>query len=49
MIKRLSIILLMTLVSTQTYAACYHNGKSYNTGDVVGGYVCTASGAWIRK
>lgn len=37
------------LMLTQTVVAkCQLNGQTYQSGDVVAGFVCTESGRWIK-
>jgi len=43
------VALFFMIYSANALAVCYHNGIAYNTGVVVGGYVCSADGAWRRR
>lgn len=48
-IIRAYVIICFSFISSVSIADCYHNGKAYKTGDIVGGYVCTADGIWIKN
>jgi len=41
-------LLSIFLFSQVVFADCKLNGKVYKTGEKVAGYVCTASGRWLK-
>ena len=44
------ILLAVLFFSVNTaFADCDFGGVSYKTGAVVGGFVCTASGRWVKN
>jgi len=45
---RVLIFLGLFIYSSMVFSVCYHNGVQYQTGAVVGQYICTASGSWQR-
>ncbi len=42
------ILLVISLVSTSSYADCISDGKKYKQGDRVGPFVCE-NGRWVRR
>ncbi len=42
------IFLLLLSFSTLANSVCFHNGIAYQTGAIVGQYVCTVNGSWQR-
>ena len=54
MITRLLLTIIFTVglllaTSNLAVAVCWYNGETYQTGDVVGDYVCTEDGQWVLK
>lgn len=51
--KSLQVLLLIIILFAGTisvaYATCNKDGKAYPTGTVIGGFVCTANGTWVKK
>ena len=42
------VIALFTGIAPLAYADCVSNGKSYPPGTVIGGFICTPDGRWVR-
>jgi hypothetical protein len=36
-------------ISTAAFAVCVRDGKTYQTGDQVGPYICLPNGKWQKK
>jgi hypothetical protein len=44
----LTLFLIVGTISA-AYADCIYNGQSYPTGTILGPYVCSADGTWVRR
>jgi len=45
----ITVVCMFLFLSDRSIAECWHNGQEYPTGAVVGSYVCSESGQWVKK
>ena len=46
---RVVLLIATLMISSTAHAVCYRDGKAYQTGAEVGGFICQADGTWRRK
>ncbi len=44
--KTLLVSFILLLYAGIAYADCWYDGRSYETGTIINGYVCTPGGTW---
>jgi hypothetical protein len=49
MLRKLIGLVLGLALAASAQAVCYKDGRPYQTGDVVGGYVCQPDGSWKKQ
>ena len=49
MVWKFVLLVAALMTSSMAQAVCYRDGKPYQTGAEVGGFICQADGTWRRK